>query len=170
MHCGGAQLSEDMEMRLSYQVRPTTGLLVLDTDMIRIPIATPAFIVLLAVIATNFPDHGHPDVPYRRTGSPEPAIPQKLTFAGAALLSLANLSLTTAFDISGSRFSRVSTYVITFIVVSGVLLVALILFGRLMTHYAPSMEPVPPRSSFGNRTMVSLMLQVMASTIWRVKI
>ncbi|KAH7385161.1 major facilitator superfamily domain-containing protein [Phaeosphaeria sp. MPI-PUGE-AT-0046c] len=109
--------------------------------LINIPIATPAGTVASAQSKTQ-----------NR---------QRVDFAGATLLLLATLSLTSSFEEAGSRFSWASAYVITLIVISGALWIILILWERSITHYAPLMEPVLPWRFFGNRAMVSLMLNAL---------
>lgn len=129
------------------------------TNILSIPIATPALVVLLVAIPANFPYHAQPGGAHRTVKVLlKTENRRKLDFTGAALLLLATLSLTAAFEEAGSRFPWKSAYVITLIVVSGVLWIALILWERSITYYAPLAEPVLPWRFFVNRAMVSLML------------
>jgi hypothetical protein len=129
------------------------------TNPISIPIATPALIVLIMAIPPNFPRHGQPNV-QRRTFKNllTTETRRRLDFVGAALLLLATLSLTAAFEEAGSQFEWRSAYVITLLVVSGFLWIALLFWERIITLRASVMEPVLPWRFMKNRAMVSLML------------
>lgn len=108
---------------------------------------------------TGFPRHGQPNVVVRTFKSlMTTETRRRLDFAGAALLLLATLSLTAAFEEAGSQFAWRSAYVIALLVVSGFLWIALILWERFITMKASVMEPVLPWRFLENRAMVSLML------------
>jgi MFS family permease len=128
-------------------------------DLSSIPIATPALIVLMMAIPPNFPRHGQENVERKTLKTLLTAeTRQRLDFAGAALLLLATLSLTAAFEEAGSQFAWKSAYVITLLIVSGVLWTALLFWERRVTLQASSMEPLLPWRFMKNRAMLSLIL------------
>lgn len=83
---------------------------------------------------------------------------RQLDIIDAALLLLATLALTAAFEEADSQFAWNSAYVITLLVVSGALWIALLFWERIFTLRAAVMEPVLPWRFFRNRAMASLML------------
>jgi hypothetical protein len=114
---------------------------------------------LILAIPHNFPRHGQTNI-QRRTlkNLLTTETRRRLDFVGAALLLLATLSLTAAFEEAGSQFAWKSAYVITLLVVSGVLWIALLFWERIITLRASVMEPVLPWQFFKNRAMLSLLL------------
>ncbi|KAH7070078.1 major facilitator superfamily domain-containing protein, partial [Paraphoma chrysanthemicola] len=127
--------------------------------LINVPIAAPALAILILAVPPNFPRHGQPGVQQRTFKTLLTTETRgRLDFLGAALLLLATLSLTAAFEEAGSQFAWKSAYVITLLVVSGVLWTALLLRERILTLRASVMEPVLPWRFFKNRAMLSLLL------------
>jgi hypothetical protein len=83
---------------------------------------------------------------------------QRVDFIGATLLLLATVSLTAGFEEAGSQFAWKSAYVVSLLVVSGVLWICLLLWERRLTLQDTPVEPVFPWRFLKNREMLSLLL------------
>lgn len=73
---------------------------------------------------------------------------------------LATLSLTAGFEETGAQFAWKSAYVISLLVVSGFLWIALFVWERHVTLREGELEPVLPWRFVKNRAMISLLLYV----------
>jgi Na+/melibiose symporter-like transporter len=146
-------------MGVPHKVRALASLLHGHTDIVSVPIAIPALIVLVMAIPSDFQQSSNAEMTRQTFKSLlNTETRQRLDFLGAALLFLATLSLTAAFEEAGSQFAWHSAYFITLIVVSVVLWTALLIWERIITLQASVMEPVLPWHFLKNRAMVSLIL------------
>jgi hypothetical protein len=82
----------------------------------------------------------------------------RIDFLGGLVLLLAALTLTAGFHEADSEFPWRSAYVITLLVASGLLWVALILWERRVTLANGVREPVMPWVFFTNRVVLGLLL------------
>lgn len=82
----------------------------------------------------------------------------RVDIPGSLLLLLAVLSLTAGFEEAGALYPWRSAYVITLLVVSGFLWIALALWERRVTRKDGPREAVLPWRFFTNRVMVGILL------------
>ncbi|KAM7191826.1 Major facilitator superfamily domain containing protein [Rhypophila sp. PSN 637] len=122
-----------------------------------VPIGVVTLVLAMLAIPNRFPYHGRPEQnPFHKTTA-------KITFSrldlpGFALLMLATLSFTACFQEAGTTFPWSSAYVITLLVGSVVLWVALLVWERRVTQRAGIREPVLPWRFFTNMGMVGILL------------
>ena len=92
-----------------------------------VPCAVPALLLTLFAIPRGFPRHNSPEY-VRRTFKTllTKDVLSRIDFLGGLLLLLAALTLTAGFHEADSVFPWRSAYVITLLVVSGLLWIALI--------------------------------------------
>lgn len=157
----------DLEMDLHYQVcqssitntRPDAGN---PSDIFHnsVPIAVPAFIIAALAIPNRFPYHGQ--VSHQSTattkGHTSKETLQRIDIPGTILVLLAVLGLTAAFEEADKLFPWRSAYVITLLVVSGILWILLILWERHVTLSNGIREPVLPWRFLTNRQMLGILL------------
>ncbi len=121
--------------------------------------ATPAFIISLFVIPKDFPYHGQPD---RHSKTLKEFVAKstldRVDIPGTILILFATLALTAAFEEADSQFPWNSAYVITLIVVSGLMWIALVIWERYVTISNRVREPVLPWSFLTNRQMMGILL------------
>ena len=107
--------------------------------------AAPILLLVVVCIPKNFPYHGNPNVPSRTLKS---ILSSKniarIDFIGGALLLVATLALVAALEEAGLDFGWKSSFVITLIVVSGVLWIAFVFWERHVTLGSGVIEPVFP--------------------------
>jgi hypothetical protein len=82
----------------------------------------------------------------------------RIDFLGGLILLLAALTLTAGFHEADSAFPWRSAYVITLLIVSGLLWIALIYWERRVTLADGVREPVMPWVFFPNRVVLGLLL------------
>lgn len=116
------------------------------------------FAVALVGIPNGFPHHGR--APREKTAE---AAPMKTLFAradllGALLILLATLSFTSVFEEAGSRFPWRSAFVITLLIVSGLLWISLLAWERHVTQKNTQCNPVLPWRFITNRAMAGIIL------------
>ena len=81
----------------------------------------------------------------------------RIDVPGTLLILLATLAFTACFQEADSRFPWNSAYVISLLVASGVLWIALIVWERHVTLTSKIREPVLPWTFFTDRTTISLL-------------
>ena len=84
----------------------------------------------------------------------------RIDIPGTLLLLFATLALTAGFEEADARFPWRSAYVITLLILSGVLWISLVLWERHVTTSSHVREPVLPWRFLTNRRMISLLLYV----------
>ena len=82
----------------------------------------------------------------------------RIDFLGGLLLLLATLTLTAGFQEAGSQYPWRSAYVITLLIASGLIWIALILWERHVTLAGGIREPVLPWVFLTNRVVFGLLL------------
>lgn len=124
-----------------------------------VPIGAAAFVVLLCAMPSGFPyQHKHQAGRRHRRGLRAPtAYLARLDLLGSTLLLLATLSLTAGFEEADSRFAWNSAYVISLLVVSVVLWIALGAWERRVTLKSAIREPVLPWRFLTSRAMIGIL-------------
>jgi Na+/melibiose symporter-like transporter len=124
-----------------------------------IPCAAPALLLTLLAIPKGFPHHTSPTYIARNFKTLlNKETRNRLDFLGGSLLLLATLTLTAGFEEADSAFPWRSTYVITLLVASGFLWIALALWERHVTSADNLREPVLPWDFWTNRVILGLLL------------
>ncbi|KAH8166270.1 hypothetical protein CIB48_g1935 [Xylaria polymorpha] len=123
--------------------------------IINVPIALPAFIIMLYALPKDFPYHGQPN----RQPKSLKFLFSKSTFnridiAGTLLILFATLALTAGFEEADKKFPWRSAYVITLLTVSGFLWIATLIWERHVTLSSRIREPILPWRFFKNREMM----------------
>ncbi|KAH9890146.1 putative multidrug resistance protein fnx1 [Xylariomycetidae sp. FL2044] len=127
--------------------------------IINVPIATPAFVMAIYAIPAGFPYHGQSGRPRRTFGELfSKSTLDRIDIPGTIILLFATLALTSAFEEAGKRFAWKSAYVITLIVVSGLLWIALAAWERHVTLANRVREPILPWRFVLNREMMGVLL------------
>ncbi|KAM7200712.1 Major facilitator superfamily domain containing protein [Naviculisporaceae sp. PSN 640] len=125
--------------------------------MFNVPIGITILTLALLVIPNEFPYHGRPQRnPFHNT-SPRIAL-LRLDLPGFVLLMLATLSFTACFQEADTTFPWDSAYVVTLLVASVLLWVALLLWERYVTRSAKIREPVLPWRFFTSPAMVGILI------------
>lgn len=124
-----------------------------------VPIALPAFIIMLYALPKDFPYHGQPN----RQPKSLKFLFSKSTFnridiAGTLLILFATLALTAGFEEADKKFPWRSAYVITLLTVSGFLWIATLIWERHVTLSSRIREPILPWRFFKNREMMGILL------------
>ncbi|PFH62221.1 hypothetical protein XA68_14500 [Ophiocordyceps unilateralis] len=125
--------------------------------IINIPMSLIAVVLAQVGIPSGFPHHGHPKAGVATSSSKVTKL-ARLDIVGSVLLILAALSFTSGFQEADSRFAWNSAYVITLLIVSLVLWVALLLWERHVTLFSRVREPVMPWRFFTDRVRAGVML------------
>jgi hypothetical protein len=124
-----------------------------------IPCGALAFAISAIAIPNHFPNHGQPNYKPRTLGVLfSKATFKRVDFLGFAMLLIATLALTSAFEEADSRFAWNSAFCIALIAVSGVLWIVFVIWERRVTLKSQIMEPVLPWRFFQDRQMIGLML------------
>ncbi|OTB09508.1 hypothetical protein M426DRAFT_6778 [Hypoxylon sp. CI-4A] len=127
--------------------------------IINIPIAVPAFLVAIFAIPNHFPYHNRPD--HRQKSFKEMMgrnTLHRIDIPGTILILFATLALTSAFEEADKRFPWRSAYVITLLIASGLLWIALAVWERYVTHSNGVREPILPWRFLINRQMMGILL------------
>ncbi|RYP64797.1 hypothetical protein DL770_009128 [Monosporascus sp. CRB-9-2] len=130
--------------------------------IINVPIAAPALVATYFALPRAFPYHGQPH--YRAKGIKElmgKSTLHRVDIPGTVLILFATVGWTAAFEEADSRFPWRSAYVITLLVVSGIMWIALFGWERYVTLSDKVREPVLPWRFFTNRQMVGIILNFM---------
>jgi len=83
---------------------------------------------------------------------------RRLDVLGAVLLLLSIVTLTAGFEEAGSLFPWKSAYVITLLVLGGVLTISLLTWEHHLTKNDGVMEPILPSRFFSNRFVSAILL------------
>ncbi|KAI0472610.1 putative efflux pump antibiotic resistance protein [Xylariaceae sp. FL0804] len=124
--------------------------------LINVPLGS----ITLALAFVGIPS-GFPLQAQRHSNSTRPmkaANISRLDIAGSALLLLATLSITAAFEQAGSSFAWDSALIITLLVVSVLLWVGLVLWERRVCLADTICEPILPWQFLTNRVIVGMLL------------
>ncbi|KID83966.1 Major facilitator superfamily domain, general substrate transporter [Metarhizium guizhouense ARSEF 977] len=128
--------------------------------IINVPIAAPALVISVLAIPSGFPHHGQVR---RQTTEKTLRHSAKKTLGridipGTVLVLLAVLGLTAAFEEADKLFPWKSAYVISLLIVSGLLWIVLILWERYVSLSNSTREPVLPWRLLTNRRMMGIFL------------
>ncbi|KAI1088164.1 putative efflux pump antibiotic resistance protein [Rostrohypoxylon terebratum] len=122
-----------------------------------VPVGGLALFLLLFGMPRDFPYKAE-ERRHRSISDVYTTIWTRLDLPGSMLLLCAVLSFTACFQEADSRFPWKSAYVITLLIVSVLLFLALLLWERHVTQAGKVREPVLPWRFFTNRVMVSIIL------------
>lgn len=126
-----------------------------------VPITAVAFGFALVGYPRYFPFQGFPEHKLNSlTKVFSKSTRSRLDIPGAGLMLCAVVLLTAAFQEAGSAFEWRSAYVISMIVISGILWSALLMWERRVTRQESVREPVLPWRFFTNRIMFGVLLYV----------
>ncbi|KAI0446145.1 putative multidrug resistance protein fnx1 [Xylaria telfairii] len=120
--------------------------------IINAPVSILCLASVLAGMPKDFPWQGHENhahIGHRPTKAR--LIMHRLDIVGAVLLLFAIVSLAAGFEEAGSLFPWKSAYVITLLVLGGILTITLLLWEYYLTKKDGVMEPVLPWRFFTNR-------------------
>ncbi|KAI0436485.1 putative efflux pump antibiotic resistance protein [Xylaria telfairii] len=123
--------------------------------IINLPIGVVAVCSLGLLLPNNFPYHGS----RRRPFTSETNVLKKIDFLGAFLLLAANIFLVTALMEASTQFTWSSPVIIVFLVLSGLLWIAFVVWEWVITADTWSLEPVFPFRFFQNRRWMGMLLQ-----------
>ncbi|KAK2616093.1 hypothetical protein N8I77_002802 [Diaporthe amygdali] len=123
--------------------------------IINVPIAAPAFIITVLAMPNGFPNHGQIS---RRMTTSNKGLIGKITSGRIDRPGTVLISLGPAFEEADKLFPWGSAYVITLLVVSGIIWVLLILWKRHVTLSNNVREPVLSWRFLTNRQMVGTLL------------
>ncbi|KAI1638591.1 putative multidrug resistance protein fnx1 [Biscogniauxia mediterranea] len=127
--------------------------------IINVPIAAIAFLISIFAIPRGFPYHGQSrmqSTSVKNLG--QGSTLNRIDTPGTALLLLATLALTAAFEEADKQFPWRSAYVITLLTVSGVLWIVLLFWERYVTRCDSVREPILPWRFITNRQMMGILL------------
>lgn len=122
-----------------------------------VPIAIPAFILALVAIPKNFPHQGRSSLETAER-IPISKSMRRLDIPGTALIFLATLALTSAFEEADKTFAWNSAYVITLLSASAIMWVVLVLWERHVTIANTIREPILPWPFLKSRQMMGILL------------
>jgi MFS family permease len=126
--------------------------------LLNVPLALPAVLIIYFCVPRGFPYHNKPKSFKQLTSK---ATMKRVDFLGSALLLLATLSLVAAVEEAGLLLGWRSAFVITLLVLSGVLWILFFLWERHITldHDIPgATEPVFPWRFTKNRVWLGMLL------------
>ncbi|KAI1137180.1 putative multidrug resistance protein fnx1 [Hypoxylon sp. FL0543] len=127
--------------------------------IINVPISIPAFVIAFLAIPRDFPYQGQPN---HQPKSVKEAFAKstldRVDIPGTILVLFATLALTSAFEEADQKFPWKSAYVITLLIASFFLWLALLLWERHVTLSAKVREPILPWTFFSNRQMLGILL------------
>ncbi|KAI1773179.1 putative multidrug resistance protein fnx1 [Hypoxylon cercidicola] len=127
--------------------------------IINVPIAVLAFVIAILAIPKDFPHHTRSD--YQPKSFKElmgKSSLGRIDIPGTVLILFATLALTSAFEEADKRFPWRSAYVITLLIVSGLLWIALAVWERHVTMSDKVREPILPWRFLTNRQMTGILL------------
>ncbi|KAK6210507.1 hypothetical protein LQW54_006115 [Pestalotiopsis sp. IQ-011] len=122
-----------------------------------VPMAIPAFILALVAIPKNFPHQGRPILETAER-IPISKSMRRLDIPGTALIFLATLALTSAFEEADKTFAWNSAYVITLLSASAIMWAVLVVWERHVTIANTIREPILPWTFLKSRQMMGILL------------
>ena len=128
--------------------------------LLNVPAAFPAVIMIYLCVPRGFPYHNNPKSLKQLMSK---ATMKRVDFLGSAFLLLATLSLVAAVEEAGLSHGWRSAFVITLLVVSGVLWTAFLLWERYITqrdNLPGAIEPVFPWRFVQNRVWMGMLMYV----------
>ncbi|TGJ78863.1 hypothetical protein E0Z10_g9909 [Xylaria hypoxylon] len=126
--------------------------------IINVPFSAICLACILFGMPRDFPFQGQPNhLQNNHISRSAKSTFQRLDIPGAVLLLFAILALTSGFEEAGSQFPWKSAYVITLLVLGGVLAILLLIWERRTTIADGIREPILPWRFFTNRSISGIL-------------
>lgn len=125
-----------------------------------VPVAAVALLIALIAIPRGFPYQVETEArsEQRIVRTHLKSITKRLDMVGTILVLLATVTLAAGFQEADSRFPWRSGYVISLLIISGILWVSLVLWERKVTLIESPREPVLPWRFLTSRAMTGILL------------
>lgn len=122
------------------------------------PITAVALLIALVALPRGFPHIGEARVERLTISAQLKSVAMKLDIVGAIIVLLATVTLAAGFQEADSKFPWKSGFVISFLVISGLFWIALVLWERKVTLAEGPRQPVLPWRFLTSKAMSGILM------------